>query len=365
MTIEPAMRAYATRTLHQSLRPHARLRDLNVTLAHGAGGKAMRDLIDDIFVSAFDNTLLSPLEDQARVSLTELANFGERLAFTTDSYVIDPLFFPGGDIGTLAVNGTINDLAVSGARPLFLSCAVIIEEGLDVALLRRIALSMADCARGAGVKIVTGDTKVVPRGAADKVFINTSGLGVIPAGVDVAAVRARPGDAVIVNGTLGNHGTAILIARQDLALDAPILSDCQPLHGLIQTMLDACPEIHCMRDATRGGLAAVLNEISRAAAVGIRIAETRLPLDERVRAVSEILGIDPLYMANEGKVVAMVPQAAADSVLAVMRDHPAGRQAAQIGEVTAVSCNTVTLCTAFGGERVLDLPLGEQLPRIC
>jgi hydrogenase expression/formation protein HypE len=345
--------------------PLARLRDKHVTLAHGAGGKAMRDLIEDVFVRCFDNPLLAALEDQARLNIADLARSGEQLALTTDSYVIDPLFFPGGDIGTLAVNGTINDLAVSGARPLYLTCAVILEEGLDIDVLRRIARSMGLCAASADVQIVTGDTKVVPRGAADKIFINTTGVGAIAAGVDIAATRARPGDAVIVNGAIGNHGAAILAARKDIALDAPIASDCQPLHELVQVMLRTCPDIHCMRDATRGGVAAVLNELARSASVCVRIKEASLPLDEHVKAISEILGIDPLYMANEGKLIAVVPGDTAESVVAAMRAHPAGQHATIIGEVKASPRATVVLSTVFGGERMVDMPLGEQLPRIC
>lgn len=255
-------------------RRSGKLRDTRITLSHGSGGKAIRDLIDDIFVGSFDNPALAPLEDQARFALIDLLNHGDRLAFTTDSYVVDPLFFPGGDIGALAVNGTINDLAVSGARPLYLSCGMIMEEGLSVELLRRVARSMAEAARADGVTIVTGDTKVVDKGAADKLFINTAGIGVIPAGVDIAARRARPGDVVLVNGSIGDHGAAILAARKDLALDTMLESDCQSLYGLVQAMLDACPDIHCLRDATRGGVATVLNEFAQAASVCIRFKET-------------------------------------------------------------------------------------------
>ncbi|MBA3731736.1 MAG: hydrogenase expression/formation protein HypE [Gammaproteobacteria bacterium] len=342
-----------------------KVRDQRITLSHGSGGKAMRDLIDDVFVGSFDNPSLAMLEDQARFSLAELLAHGDRLAFTTDSYVVDPLFFPGGDIGTLAVNGTVNDLAVSGAKPLFLSCAMILEEGLDVDVLRKVAHSMRDAAKAAGVTIVTGDTKVVPRGKADKLFINTAGIGVIPKHVEIAANQARPGDAIIVNGLIGDHGAAILNARGDLALDTDLESDCQPLNGLIDALLAACPEIHSLRDATRGGVATVLNEFAQAACVSMHIIETALPIREEVKGVCEILGLDPLYMANEGKLVAIVPGAHAQTALEAMRAHPAGRDAAIIGEVSAAPEGVVTMATVFGGERIVDMLVGEQLPRIC
>lgn len=342
-----------------------KVRGNTITLAHGSGGKAMRDLVDDVFVGAFNNASLAPLEDQARFNLADLARLGDRLAFTTDSYVVDPLFFPGGDIGELAVNGTVNDLAVSGATPLYLSCAVVIEEGFSVADLRRIAVSMQTAAQAAGVQIVTGDTKVVNRGAADKLFINTSGIGVIPAGVNIAAARAQPGDKILVNGYIGDHGVAILAARDDLALDVPIESDSQPLHGLINHLLTACPEVHCLRDATRGGIATVLNEFAQSADVCINLEEPTIPVREAVQGVSEILGLDPLYFANEGKLVALVPAAQAETALAALRAHPAGADAAIIGEVGDTPKSTVIMHTAFGGERIVDMLVGEQLPRIC
>ncbi len=346
-------------------RRRATLRDAHVTLAHGSGGKAMRNLIEDVFLGAFDNPLLSPLEDQAVLPLRELAALGDRLAFTTDTYVVSPLFFNGGDIGTLAVAGTVNDLAVSGARPLYLSCGVVLEEGLPVETLRRVVASMKRVAAEAGVQIVTGDTKVVERGAADKLFINTAGIGVVPAGVAISAANARPGDVVIVNGTLGDHGTAILVARQQLALESDVASDCQPLAGLVAAMLAACPGIHCLRDATRGGVATVLNEFAQSSQVAIRISEPALPLREDVKGACEILGLDPLYLANEGKLVAIVPADAAPRVLAAMRAHPAGRASAVIGEVVEEPCGMVILRTGFGGERIVDMLVGEQLPRIC
>lgn len=336
-----------------------------ITLAHGSGGRAMRDLIQELFVSAFANPLLAPLEDQARFNLADLSAQGQQLAFTTDSYVVTPLFFPGGDIGSLAVNGTVNDLAVSGATPLYLSAGFIIEEGLPVATLRRVVASMRTAAAAAGVAIVTGDTKVVQRGAADQLFINTAGIGVIPAGLDIRAERAQPGDKILVNGYLGDHGAAILDARGELALESRIESDCQPLHRLIQAMLAVCPDIHCLRDVTRGGLATVLNEFAQSAGCCLRLEETRLPVREEVRGFCEILGLDPLYLANEGKLVAVVPAAAADAVLAAMRADPAGREACLVGTVTAAPKGSVILHTLFGGERVVDLLVGDQLPRIC
>jgi hydrogenase expression/formation protein HypE len=343
----------------------AHIRDVSVNLAHGGGGRAMRDLIEDVFVSTFDNPILAALEDQAVVPLAQLAAYGDRLAFTTDSYVVDPLFFPGGDIGTLAVSGTVNDLAVSGATPLFLSCSVVIEEGFAVESLRRVAASMQRVALAAGVAIVTGDTKVVERGCADKLFINTAGIGVVRHDVSISAHHARPGDVVIVNGYLGDHGAAILVARQQLALESDVESDCAPLNGLIAAMLDACPEIHCLRDATRGGVATVLNEFAQSSNVTIRIREADVPLREEVKGACEILGLDPLYLANEGKLVAVVPPCAADGVLAAMRAHPLGREAAAIGEVEEGPGGLVVLHTVFGGQRIVDMLVGEQLPRIC
>lgn len=336
-----------------------------VTLAHGGGGKAMKDLIDDVFVSAFDNAALAPLEDQARFDLSDLARYGDRLAFTTDSFVVHPLFFPGGDIGKLAVCGTVNDLAVGGALPLYLSCAAIVEEGVEVDLLRHIATSMAATAREAGVEIVTGDTKVVQKGACDKVFLTTTGIGVIRADVTLGADRARPGDVVIVNGVLGDHGAAILGARGDMALDSPIESDCAPLNGLIDSLLVAAPGTRAIRDATRGGVATVLNEMAQASQVSIDIDERAAPLRQEVRAFCEILGLDPLYLANEGKIVVVVPPDEAEAALAVLRSHPLGRDAALIGEVRSGEPGRVTMRTVFGGTRIVDMLVGDQLPRIC
>jgi len=336
-----------------------------VTLAHGGGGKAMKDLIDDVFVEAFDNPLLAPLDDQARIDLLDLTQYGDRLAFTTDSFVIDPLVFPGGDIGKLAVCGTVNDLAVGGALPLYLSCAVIVEEGVSIDLLRRIARSMAATALAAGVMIVTGDTKVVNKGACDRMFITTTGVGVVAAGVELGAHRARLGDVVLVNGLLGDHGAAILGARGDMALQSAIESDCAPLQGLVASLLEAAPNTRFIRDPTRGGIATVLNEIAEAAQVAIEIDETATPLRDEVRGFCEILGLDPLYLANEGKIVAITPPDEAEQAVEAMRAHPLGRQAATIGAVVAGEPGRVTMRTIFGGRRIVDMLVGEQLPRIC
>lgn len=346
-------------------RTRGKVRDKIITLSHGSGGKAMRDLIDDIVVTSFDNPILSQLEDQASFPLATLTARGDRLAFTTDSYVVDPLFFPGGDIGTLAVNGTVNDLAVSGASPLYLTCSLIIEEGLEVKILRQVIQSMKTAAESAGVQIITGDTKVVNRGCADKLFINTAGIGVIPQGISISAHNIQPGDIIIINGEIGNHGTAILIARGELALETEIKSDCQPLHDLVDTILNVCPEVHAMRDATRGGLATVLNEFALTSNVGMHLDEESIPIAEEVKGVCEILGLDPLYLANEGKLVVVIPRSHSESVLSAMKSHPAGANSAIIGEVIASPPGVVLLQTAFGTERIVDMLVGDQLPRIC
>lgn len=346
-------------------RPRGKVHVPTVTLAHGGGGKAMKDLIDDVFVEAFDNPLLAPLDDSARIDLLDLAQYGDRLAFTTDSFVVDPLVFPGGDIGKLAVCGTVNDLAVGGALPLYLSCAVIVEEGVSIDLLRQVARSMAVTAHDAGVKIVTGDTKVVNKGACDQMFITTTGVGVVAAGVELGAHRARLGDAVLVNGLLGDHGAAILGARGDMALQSPIESDCAPLQGLSASLLNAAPNTRFMRDPTRGGIATVLNEIAEGAQIAIEIDEAATPLRDEVRGFCEILGLDPLYLANEGKIVAIVPPDEAQRALETMRAHPLGRQSAIIGNVVAGEPGRVTMRTIFGGRRIVDMLVGEQLPRIC
>ncbi len=336
-----------------------------ITLAHGSGGKAMHDLIEDVIVKSFDNPALALLEDQARFDLKDLVSLGDRLAFTTDSYVVDPLFFPGGDIGNLAVNGTINDLAVGGAVPLYLSCGFILEEGLPLETLRQITASMKKEADKSQVSIVTGDTKVVHRGAADKLFINTAGIGIIPKGINIAATRAEPGDMVLINGFIGDHGAAILEARGDLALRSSIKSDCQSLSSLVQAMLDVCPDIHCLRDATRGGIATVLNEFAQSSNVCIKLNEKDIPLRHEVRGMCEILGLDPLYLANEGKLLAIVPREYVERVMEAMRLLPEGQYSAVIGEVVVAPEKRVLLKTNFGGERIVDMMVGEQLPRIC
>ncbi len=346
-------------------RPRGRVQVPTVTLAHGGGGKAMKDLIDDVFVEAFDNPLLALRDDQARLDLAALARRGDRLAFTTDSFVVDPLVCPGGDIGKLAVCGTVNDLAVGGAVPLYLSCAVIIEEGVATDFLRTIARSMAATARAAGVQIVTGDTKVVNKGACDKMFITTTGIGIIRPDLDLGTHRVRRGDLVLVNGLLGDHGAAILGARGDLALESPIASDCAPLHDLIATLLAAAPATRFVRDPTRGGVATVLNEIAEAAQVAIEIDEAATPLREEVRGFCEILGLDPLYLANEGKIVAIVPAEQSQDAVAAMRAHPLGGASSIIGRVTAGEPGRVTMRTVLGGRRIVDMLVGEQLPRIC
>lgn len=336
-----------------------------ITLAHGAGGKAMRDLIEAIFVQGFDNEELSSLEDQARFDLSSLAQYGNRLAMTTDSYVVDPLFFAGGDIGKLAVTGTVNDLAMSGAIPLYLTCGMMIEEGFAIDDLRRIVQSMKATADAAGVKIVTGDTKVVHKGAVDKLFINTAGVGVIPEGVHIHSHRAQVGDVVLINGFIGDHGAAIVDARGELALECTVETDCQALNGLVQAMLATGADIHCMRDATRGGVATVLNEFAQSSRVGIRLQQPALPIREEVRGVCELLGLDPLYLANEGKLIAIVAKNDAEKILAAMQAHPAGMHSCVIGEVIETPKGKVLLNTGFGGERLLDMLVGEQLPRIC
>lgn len=336
--------------------------DSFVTLAHGGGGRAMRDLVESVFLEAFDPP---GMEDQARLAAGALADPGARLAFTTDSFVVSPLVFPGGDIGTLAVNGTVNDLAVGGGRPLWLSAAFVIEEGTEIALLARIAASMRAAADAAGVRIVTGDTKVVERGAADGVFVTTAGIGVIPPGRDLAADRIRPGDVAVVNGMLGDHGAAILAARGDLALTADIRSDCRPLGGLMEAVLAAAPGVRAARDATRGGVAAVLNEMASASGVAVEVEETALPVRDAVRGVCEILGLDPLYLANEGTLVLFVPPDQAEAALAALRARPDGADAVAIGRAVEGVSGRVGLKTGFGGVRLLDMPVGEQLPRIC
>jgi hydrogenase expression/formation protein HypE len=331
-----------------------------VLLAHGGGGKLTQQLIQKMFVSQFDNELLAPLHDGAVIPLGAL-----RLAFSTDTYVVDPIFFPGGDIGELAVNGTVNDLAMCGAVPQYLSSAFIIEEGLPMEELWRVVLSMKNAARAAGVTLVTGDTKVVDKGKGDRVFINTSGIGVIAPGVDVSPRNARPGDVIILNGNIAAHGMAIMSVREGLAFETQIVSDTAPLHGLVAQILQADPGVHVMRDPTRGGIASALNEIAGSSRMGIAIIEEAIPMTDEVRGACEILGLDPLYVANEGKMLAFVDPASAPRVLAAMRSHPLGKDAVVIGKVVADHPGLVVMKSTIGGMRVVDMLSGEQLPRIC
>jgi hydrogenase expression/formation protein HypE len=336
-----------------------------VLLAHGSGGQLSHELVERVFARRFDNPILAALNDAA--VLDALAGKdGSRLAFTTDSYVISPLVFPGGDIGKLAVCGTVNDLAVMGAEPRYLSAAYILEEGLPISTLERVVASMAETARAAGVQIVTGDTKVVDHGAADGLFINTAGLGVVEAGLDVQPRNLRAGDQILVSGTVGDHGIAVMMVREGLQFSTDLQSDCAPLHGLVASLLAACPgTVRCMRDPTRGGLVATLNEWAQAAGVGIVVEESAIPLREQVRGACEILGLDPLYVANEGKVVVAVAPEHAEDALAALRAHPLGREAAIIGLVTADHPRRVVARTPIGARRILDMLVGEQLPRIC
>jgi hydrogenase expression/formation protein HypE len=331
-----------------------------IVMGHGAGGKMMNDLIRHLFAAEFKNELLGQMADA-----TVIDPGAGRLAFSTDSFVVSPLFFPGGDIGELAVNGTVNDLAMSGARPLYLSAGFILEEGLPMETLGRLCASMAHACNAAGVQIAAGDTKVVNKGHGDGVYINTSGIGLIPDGVKIGPAQARPGDAVIFSGTMGDHGIAIMSVREGLKFQSEIKSDTAPLHGLVAAMLENTIEIHCLRDATRGGLAAVLNELAEASKVGIEFDEVKVPLRPEVMAACEMLGLDPLFIANEGKLVAFLPEKYADSTLAVMRRHPYGKDATIIGKVVEQHAGRVVAKTSIGGSRVVDLPAGELLPRIC
>ena len=331
-----------------------------VVLAHGSGGKLSQRLLQSVVLPRFQNELLAPLHDGAIFDLD-----GSRIAFSTDSYVVSPIFFPGGDIGKLAVHGTVNDLAMCGARPQYLSVAFIVEEGLPMADFRRIIQSMQAAATEAGVLLVTGDTKVVDRGKADKLFINTAGVGLVRAGVNIQPSRAQPGDKIIVNGPIAVHGIAIMSVREGLEFETKIESDTAPLNGLVESILDAYEDIHVLRDPTRGGITSALSEIAQAARVGMLLDEARIPISEEVKGACEILGLDPLYVANEGKVLTILPAAKADRVLAAIHEHPLGQAAAIIGEVTANHAGYVLMKTRVGGTRVVDMLSGEQLPRIC
>lgn len=331
-----------------------------ILLDHGSGGRASHELVARHFLPHLGNIFLNDLNDSAALEMA-----GIRLAFTTDSYVVDPIFFPGGDIGRLAVCGTVNDLAMRGADPAFLSVGFILEEGFPLRDLDRVLRSMAEAAREAGVQVVTGDTKVVPKGNVDKLFINTSGIGWIPPGVEIAGQNARPGDAILVNGPLGDHGLTILSRREGLSFETPLESDSAPLNGLVKAMRDACPALHVLRDPTRGGLATTLNEIARQSQVGMELLEESIPVRPAVQAAAEILGLDPLYLANEGKLVAIAPEPETENLLQVMKAHPYGREAARIGRVQAADPGRVIMRTLIGGHRLLDMLTGEQLPRIC
>lgn len=332
----------------------------NIVMGHGGGGKLSAELVEHLFLPAFHNEILGSLSDSA---VLKVGN--SRLAFSTDSFVVRPLFFPGGTIGDLAINGTVNDIAMSGAQPLYLSAGFILEEGLPLASLGRIVEAMGLAARTAGVALVTGDTKVVDRGHGDGVFINTSGFGLIPDGVHIAPQQARPGDVVILSGEIGLHGIAIMSVRQGLEFGVEIQSDCAPLNGLVAAMLEVTKEIHVLRDPTRGGVASALNEIAHAARVGIGYDERKLPVPEPVRSACDILGLDPIYVANEGKLLAIVPKEVAEPLLERMRQHPLGSKATLIGTVTDQHPGVVVARTGIGGRRVVDRQIGEQLPRIC
>ena len=330
-----------------------------ILLAHGSGGKLSHELVEKSFVKAFANPLLAKLDDSA------VMDFTGRLAFTTDSYVVNPIFFPGGDIGKLAICGTVNDLATSGAKPLYLSLSFIIEEGLPQDELSKIIASIRKTAREAEVKIVTGDTKVVNRGSADKLFINTAGVGIIAGGIDISGSKARPGDKVILSGTIGDHGIAVLSQREGLSFSTQLKSDCAPLGSLVAEMLAVSSTIHCLRDPTRGGLATTLNELAKQSKVSIRIEEEKIPVREEVLAACEMLGFDPLYIANEGKLVAIVPAKDADKILKAMRENHYGTGAAIIGEVKAEHPGRVAMKTCLGASRIVDMLVGDLLPRIC
>jgi len=331
-----------------------------ILLGHGSGGKLTGELIEKLLLPAFNNDALSQLDDQAILTIGD-----SRIAFTTDSYVVTPIFFRGGDIGSLAVNGTINDLAMGGAVPKFLSLALILEEGLAMGDLERVVASIGEASRAAGVAIVTGDTKVVGRGSGDKIFINTAGIGIVPEGITLSSKQVRPGDDILLSGPIGDHGIAILSQREGLEFDGEIASDTAPLHTLVAAMLKASSSIHAMRDPTRGGLAATLVEIATRQHLGMEIDEPSIPVREVVRGACEILGLDPMFVANEGKLVAFVPSESSDDVLRAMREHPLGRDAVRIGRVVEDSSGRVRLRTPIGGYRLLDLPFGELLPRIC
>jgi hydrogenase expression/formation protein HypE len=336
------------------------MKDNKITLSHGAGGRLSHELIKEYFVPCFDNASLRALDDSAVISAQ-----GERLAFTTDSYVVKPLFFPGGDIGRLAICGTINDLAMAGAQPLGLTASFILEEGLSIEDLKRVLASMKGAAAEAKVQVVAGDTKVVEHGAAEGLYITTAGIGQIPDNVVIGSAQAKPGDAVLVSGPIGDHEIAVLMARGEFSLQGEVESDCAPLNSLVQAMLKACPHIHSLRDPTRGGLATVLWEIAQASGIGVVVEEGEIPIRKEVKGVCDLLGFDPYYLANEGKLVAFVPEKEAKAVLKAMQKHPLGKEATVIGKVAAENAGKVLLHTPIGGHRLLEPLSGEQFPRIC
>jgi len=346
--------------IDRARRARPRVKEDRIIMSHGAGGKATQTLIEAVFLDAFRNPLLEPLEDAARLHVN-----GARVALTTDSYVVSPLFFPGGDIGDLAVNGTVNDLSMAGAVPLYLSAGFILEEGFPVADLQKIVASMQAAAQRAGVQVVTGDTKVVERGKADGCYINTAGIGVIEHEGSLGVAQARPGDAILVSGPIGDHGITIMLARGELDIEADVESDTAPLNGIVADLLAATPGVRALRDATRGGVATILNEIAVAAGVGVLVSEDDIPVRHEVRGASELLGIDPMYVACEGRFVAVVDNDCAQAALTALRAHPQGADAAIIGRVTAEPPGIVQLKTAFGGTRIVDLLVGDPLPRIC
>ena len=346
--------------IDRARRRRPRVREERITMSHGAGGKATQTLIEAVFLDAFRNPLLEPLEDAASLTVS-----GAQLALTTDSYVVSPLFFPGGNIGDLAVNGTVNDLSVSGATPLYLTAGFILEEGFPVADLLRVTASMREAAATAGVSIVTGDTKVVQRGKADGCYINTAGVGIVAGSASLGVAQAQPGDAIIVSGLVGDHGITIMLARGELDIEADTVSDTAPLNGLVADLLRAVPDVRAMRDATRGGVATILNEIARAAEVGVMVSEDAIPVRPEVRGACELLGIDPMYVACEGRLVAVVPGSSASVAVEALRAHPLGAEAAVVGSVVADQPGIVRLKTSFGGTRIVDMLVGDPLPRIC
>ncbi|NQV38042.1 MAG: hydrogenase expression/formation protein HypE [Candidatus Marinimicrobia bacterium] len=336
------------------------MRHDTIQLAHGSGGKLSSELIDKLIIPRFTNKTLDKLEDQAILDIP-----GGKIAFSTDTFVVDPIFFPGGNIGELAINGTVNDVAMSGAKPIALSVGFVLEEGLPLETLHRILLSMEEAAKIAGVQIVTGDTKVVSRGSCDKIFINTSGIGLVPDGVNIDMSQIKTGDKIILSGTIADHGMAVLTTRKGLSFQSRVKSDTAALNGLVDTILNVTKDVHAMRDPTRGGVATTLNEFAKQTQLGICIREDRIPVEPDVKGACEVLGIDPLYVANEGKLICVVPHEHAESVLAAMRRHPLGRQSVILGEVVNDHPGMVTMKSLLGAKRIIDMPIGEQLPRIC